>query len=120
MSEGEKKKSRKTLILQDLSLFDLILSLRFSGERGIRTPGASQLNGFQDRRDRPLCHLSECKSRTVFRFYQIFSAFFIACRGKTLIINQKYAVLFGRLGKKINFVFDNVPPTNPYNFDRYE
>ena len=39
MSEGEKKKSRKTLILQDLSLFDLILSLRFSGERGIRTPG---------------------------------------------------------------------------------
>ena len=32
------------------------------GERGIRTPGASQLNGFQDRRNRPLCHLSssEC------------------------------------------------------------
>ena len=28
------------------------------GERGIRTPGASQLNGFQDRRNRPLCHLS--------------------------------------------------------------
>ena len=30
----------------------------FCGERGIRTPGASQLNGFQDRRNRPLCHLS--------------------------------------------------------------
>ena len=29
------------------------------GERGIRTPGASQLNGFQDRRNRPLCHLSK-------------------------------------------------------------
>jgi hypothetical protein len=27
-------------------------------ERGIRTPGTSQFNGFQDRRIRPLCHLS--------------------------------------------------------------
>ena len=32
--------------------------LFFSGERGIRTPGTSQFNGFQDRRNRPLCHLS--------------------------------------------------------------
>ncbi len=36
--------------------------LRFSllccGERGIRTPGGVTLNGFQDRRNRPLCHLS--------------------------------------------------------------
>ena len=30
-----------------------------SGERGIRTPGTSQYNGFQDRRNRPLCHLSK-------------------------------------------------------------
>ena len=30
----------------------------FCGKRGIRTPGALQLNGFQDRRNRPLCHLS--------------------------------------------------------------
>ena len=29
-----------------------------SGERGIRTPGGVTLNGFQDRRNRPLCHLS--------------------------------------------------------------
>ena len=42
------------------------------GEGGIRTPGASQLNGFQDRRNRPLCHLSGCKSITDFRFCQIF------------------------------------------------
>ncbi|MCH5215238.1 MAG: hypothetical protein J1E97_08620, partial [Muribaculaceae bacterium] len=27
--------------------------------RGIRTPGGVTLNGFQDRRIRPLCHLSE-------------------------------------------------------------
>ena len=33
-----KKKSHKTFVLQD-----------FGGERGIRTPGTSQYNGFQDR-----------------------------------------------------------------------
>jgi hypothetical protein len=33
-----------------------------SGERGIRTPGGVTLNGFQDRRNRPLCHLSGGKS----------------------------------------------------------
>ncbi len=31
------------------------------GERGIRTPGTLQFNGFQDRRIRPLCHLSGAK-----------------------------------------------------------
>ena len=31
------------------------------GERGIRTPGAVTLNGFQDRRIRPLCHFSAAK-----------------------------------------------------------
>ena len=30
----------------------------FRGERGIRTPGASQHGGFQDRCNRPLYHLS--------------------------------------------------------------
>ena len=41
----------------------------FSGERGIRTPGPVKINGFQDRRIRPLCHLSENPSgfsRTIF------------------------------------------------------
>ncbi len=32
--------------------------LSFSGERGIRTPGSSHYGGFQDRCNRPLCHLS--------------------------------------------------------------
>ena len=45
------KKSRKTFILRDLVFL-------FCGETGIRTPGTSQFNGFQDRRNRPLCHLS--------------------------------------------------------------
>ncbi len=35
-----------------------LLQLKIYGERGIRTPGPLRINGFQDRRDRPLCHLS--------------------------------------------------------------
>ena len=31
----------------------------YCGERGIRTPGTSQYVGFQDRCNRPLCHLSK-------------------------------------------------------------
>ena len=40
------------------------------GERGIRTPGPLQVNGFQDRRNRPLCHLSAAKLH-FFIIYQI-------------------------------------------------
>ena len=35
-----------------------LLNKMFCGERGIRTPGGVTLNGFQDHRIRPLCHLS--------------------------------------------------------------
>ena len=50
----------------------------FSGERGIRTPGTSQYNGFQDRRNRPLCHLSktliqECLFTKAMQRYDLFS-----------------------------------------------
>ena len=41
------------------------------GEGGIRTPGTSQYAGFQDRCNRPLCHLSEgflCLTMWSFRF----------------------------------------------------
>ena len=38
------------------------------GERGIRTPGGLTLNGFQDRRIRPLCHLSERACKSTFFF----------------------------------------------------
>ena len=38
---------------------DLIFRLpQICGEKGIRTPGTFPFNGFQDRRIRPLCHLS--------------------------------------------------------------
>ena len=59
------------------------------GERGIRTPGASQLNGFQDRRNRPLCHLSGHKSRTEFCFDQIFFTLFLKKYHKPLIFSAK-------------------------------
>ena len=36
-----------------------ILQVYFCGERGIRTPGTFQYVGFQDRCNRPLCHLSK-------------------------------------------------------------
>ena len=46
------------------------LILAFRGEGGIRTPGGVTLNGFQDRRNRPLCHLSSeivsAKVETIF------------------------------------------------------
>jgi site-specific DNA recombinase len=53
-------KIRKAVLFSDNTAF-----LNFktsSGERGIRTPGGITLNGFQDRRNRPLCHLSGGKS----------------------------------------------------------
>ncbi len=34
------------------------LSLKLSGESGIRTPGPVTVNSFQDCRNRPLCQLS--------------------------------------------------------------
>ena len=37
------------------------------GERGIRTPGASQHGGFQDRCNRPLYHLSNGDYHFAFR-----------------------------------------------------
>ena len=37
----------------------LVFALALGGERGIRTPGTSQYGGFQDRCNRPLCHLSK-------------------------------------------------------------
>ena len=41
------------------NLYKLLIISIYCGETGIRTPGASQHNGFQDRRNRPLCHLSK-------------------------------------------------------------
>ena len=55
--------------------FNLQAASVFCGERGIRTPGTSQYNGFQDRRNRPLCHLS----KTLFKS----ACFQKRCKGTT-------------------------------------
>ena len=53
-----------------------ILTRSFSGgKRGIRTPGPVKINGFQDRRIRPLCHLSVCKDTNFFHSCKIFFHF---------------------------------------------
>lgn len=48
--KGQRKKHKKASEIPFRS---------FCGEGGIRTPGASQLNSFQDCRNRPLYHLSK-------------------------------------------------------------
>ena len=52
----------------------------YCGERGIRTPGGVTLNGFQDRRIRPLCHFS--KKRTLIEFGCKGITFFLFCKEK--------------------------------------
>ena len=47
----EKEKRSNSLIIN-------LLKRLSSGERGIRTPGTSRYDGFQDRCNRPLYHLS--------------------------------------------------------------
>ena len=64
------------------------------GEIGIRTPGTSQFNGFQDRRNRPLCHLSN-KSITVkpfssLAFQSIWPLLFTGAKVEKRIIRSKY------------------------------
>ena len=48
-----------------------VFQLKSGGERGIRTPGNFRFNGFQDRRIRPLCHLSGCKIMGLAKYHQI-------------------------------------------------
>ncbi len=67
------------MICRVLERFDFLLS----GEGGIRTPGGLTLNGFQDRRNRPLCHLSEDKSTPIFLFckrYKLLQNYFFCLR----------------------------------------
>ena len=49
----------------------------FCGEIGIRTPGTSRFNSFQDCRNRPLCHFSRARKISIFLlYYNIFLQFF--------------------------------------------
>ena len=66
--ERYKETPAQSLIVR---VFVILYALR-CGEIGIRTlRSAFTLNGFQDRRNRPLCHLSGDKSRTENLFFQM-------------------------------------------------
>ncbi len=56
------------------------------GETGIRTPGTSRYNGFQDRRNRPLCHLSKLLFRS--------ASFQKRCKGTDYFETCKYSTAF--------------------------
>lgn len=58
----------------------------FRGERGIRTPGGVTLNGFQDRRNRPLCHLSEMNVCILRRLLRDFAS------AKVRLFSQYHAI----------------------------
>ena len=79
----------------------------YCGERGIRTPGTFQYVGFQDRCNRPLCHLSNfkcqrnvvlsfwrCKSISIFWTSQAFSIFFFKKNASSAFLAPKTAVLY--------------------------
>ena len=62
------------------------------GERGIRTPGPLTVNGFQDRRNRPLCHLSAAKiirqtfvTKSILRYYKGFFYYPIIVKNGNLL-----------------------------------
>ncbi len=65
------KVSQKKIVLKIGTIYGtnfciLLNTSLLGGERGIRTPEPFQVNGFQDRRIQPLCHLSGDKSRKKF------------------------------------------------------
>ncbi len=63
------------------------------GEGGIRTPGRFPVNGFQDRRIRPLCHLSDDKyiiNSYLCNIYYMFSNSLDSTIAQTLSANGKH------------------------------
>ncbi|MFA8449816.1 MAG: hypothetical protein ACEPOW_03895, partial [Bacteroidales bacterium] len=56
---------------------------------GIRTPGGSHLNGFQDRRIRPLCHFSVGKdTKKVFRANFFIKKMIFFCSDLSIDLNS--------------------------------
>ena len=66
------------------------------GETGIRTPGTSQYNGFQDRRNRPLCHLSKTLLQECFlsKAMQRYILFFNLQIFNNIFLSLYYTYLF--------------------------
>ena len=92
-ASGLKAKHRNCLIYGVLMHFVLLSG----GERGIRTPGTLQYNGFQDRRDRPLCHLSLNVFWSVYLLKR--------CKGTILFFSDKHY----RQNSSVFFYFSACP-----------
>ena len=94
------------------STTSVMLFFVFGGERGIRTPGPVKINGFQDRRIRPLCHLSSDKSTAVFLIDQIFFKKFFKKNSPTepkcSLSAKKVCKKFCHLKNITNFVFIHI------------
>ena len=54
---------------QPLSFFKGCVQFTFGGGIGIRTPGCFHINGFQDRRFRPLSHLPIIQLKSLTQFF---------------------------------------------------
>lgn len=88
------------------------LSEAFGGETGIRTPGTSRYNGFQDRRNRPLCHLSSpCKTLVCFvwdckgRYFFLFCNFYLLKTTRFLFFSNEWKIIVMLF--VINFFWNN-------------
>ena len=75
----------------------------FGGERGIRTPGPSQANGFQDRRDRPLCHFSAAKVELFYVLPKQLSLFLNIINNIIIECNINYSNVFLKTDLIIDF-----------------
>ena len=69
------------------------------GERGIRTPGTSRYDGFQDRCNRPLYHLSLRKNLSALD-ERNGGFLFCGCKDRVLFSDRKVFVRFFVLGRK--------------------
>ena len=93
------KKSPKNGAFVYKSVYKFCKSLIFKvycGETGIRTPGTSQYNGFQDRRNRPLCHLSKTLLQECFlsKAMQRYILFFNLQIFNNIFLSLYYTYLF--------------------------
>ena len=87
------------------------------GERGIRTPGGLHLNGFQDRRNRPLCHLSEGKGNISKSRFKIILKNIVSCY-TNCSFNPKFycmSAVHKILDKKGKPLFTITPETSVYH-----
>ena len=102
------KKADKSLQIN----LSLLICLFSCGERGIRTPGTSQYNGFQDRRDRPLCHLSKTSFQKCF--------FSKAMQRYDFFLNlQVFSKFFLFFHHRFSFTTDSLSPQSTQKYEHF-